>query len=293
MTGFASKTFILMSPSGERSTISMNLKTLNSRFFETSIKLPQILSPLETICIKQCKENFRRGYIHFTVYVSNPNIFQGSIIPAIKTIDSYINAIEQIKDKYNIEQKLSLENILRLPNIFSQEEQQLDETFKEQIIQNLQELIDTALNERLIEGNALVIDIQKRMMIIKREMEIITQRAQEFVEEYKKKVHAALQEISADDNLLANAQKSSLYGMLDKIDIHEEITRFNNHIEQFNNHIFSEEMEKGKRFDFILQELGREINTITAKCSDANISNHAINIKVEVEKIREQIQNIV
>ncbi len=114
-----------------------------------------------------------------------------------------------------------------------------------------------------------------------------------WTEEWKKKVHNTLQEIGADENLIANAQKSGLYSMLDKIDIHEEITRLNSHLDHVVTNLQSDEPEKGKRLDFTLQELGREINTIAAKCSDSTISTHAINVKVEIEKIREQIQNIV
>ena len=112
-------------------------------------------------------------------------------------------------------------------------------------------------------------------------------------EKHKVKVHKTLQEIGADKNLLAEAQKNALYTMLDKIDIHEEITRFNSHLSQLDKHLKSPDIEKGKRLDFTLQELAREINTIAAKCSDSTISKHAINVKVEIEKTREQVQNIV
>src|SRR5689334_5570963 len=90
MTGFASKLFVITAPSGERSSISMNLKALNSRFFETSVKFPIMLSHLETIIIKQCKEKLRRGHIYLTAYVSNPNVFEGTITPAMTAIDSYM-----------------------------------------------------------------------------------------------------------------------------------------------------------------------------------------------------------
>lgn len=293
MTGFASKTFILTSPSGDRTTISINLKALNSRFFETTIKLPASLSNLETVLIKQFKESLRRGHIYFTAYISNQTVFEGSAVPALNIIDGYMQAIELIKQKYHLTDPIKLDNILRLPNIFLQETQPLNDESTNLILNAVSELIKKVLEDRLTEGNALVIDIKNRIVIIKQEMEIITQRAHIFVEEWKKKVHTTLQEIGADDNLLVNAQKSGLYSMLDKIDIHEEITRLMNHLDQLINHINSPDIEKGKRLDFTLQELGREINTIAAKCSDSTISSHAINVKVEIEKIREQIQNIV
>jgi uncharacterized protein (TIGR00255 family) len=293
MTGFASKTFILTAPSGERSSISMNLKTLNSRFFETTVKLPMSLSSLETMLIKQFKETLRRGHVYFTAYLSNPNVFEGSITPAMTVIDGYMQAMNQIKSKYSISDEIKLDNILRLPNIFSKEEQQLDQQSTQQIMTAVAELIAGVIQERIAEGQKLAADIQTRIENIQGEMKIITERAHVFVEECKKKVHATLQEIGTDENLLANAQKSGLFSMLDKIDIHEEITRLNSHLTNLKDILQQTEPEKGKRLDFTLQELAREINTITAKCSDSTISTHAINVKVEIEKMREQIQNIV
>ncbi len=293
MTGFASKTFVLTAPSGERSSISMNLKSLNSRFFEASVKVPMALSHLETVLIKQFKETLRRGHIYFTAYLSNPNIFEGSIAPAMTIIDGYVKAIEQVKTKYNLLDEIKLDNILRLPNIFSKEDQQLDPQSAQQLMDAITSLIDGVIQERISEGEKLAVDLETRIGNIEHEMKIITERAHVFVEEWKQKVHATLQEIDADENLIANAQKSGLYSMLDKIDIHEEITRLKSHLTNLTTILQNTDPEKGKRLDFTLQELGREINTIAAKCSDSTISSHAINVKVEIEKMREQIQNIV
>jgi uncharacterized protein (TIGR00255 family) len=99
--------------------------------------------------------------------------------------------------------------------------------------------------------------------------------------------------VLCDSNSLADMRKNALFALLDKMDIHEEIIRFKSHTENIKKQIAGQSIEKGKKLDFTLQELGREINTITAKCSDALIGAHAIDIKVEIEKAREQIQNIV
>ncbi len=293
MTGFASKTFVITVPSGERSTVSVSLKSLNSRFFEASVKLPFGLSHLETTLLKQLKEALRRGHLYFTLYVSNSNVFEGGITPAMNVIDSYITAMNNIKTKYHLSDEIRLDNILRLPNIFSKEDQPLDEASTEQILNAVTEVINKVIEDRAAEGDTLAIDLDKRISNIKTEMKTISERAHIVVEGYKKKVHETLQEIGSDENLLANAQKSGLYSMLDKIDIHEEIIRLNSHLDQLIKNLSTQDFEKGKRLDFTLQELGREINTIASKCSDSTISTHAINVKVEIEKIREQIQNIV
>lgn len=293
MTGFASTTFIVTTTSGEKSSISINLKTLNSRFFETTIKLPLCLSSLETGFIKQLKHSLLRGHIYLTINLSNPNIFESTTTPAFTVIAHYIDAIEQIKKRHAIINPITLDNILRLPNIFSKEEQAIDEQSLTLINDAVTSLLKQVIQDRHAEGTNLAKDLYKRITIIQEEMSAITQRAHTFVAESKKKILDTLHEIGADENLIINAQKNGLYAMLDKIDIHEEITRLNNHLENLIAHLKSQEIEKGKRLDFTLQELGREINTIAAKCSDSTISSHAINVKVEIEKMREQIQNIV
>jgi uncharacterized protein (TIGR00255 family) len=293
MTGFASKIFTITMPTGERSSVSMNLKSLNSRFFEITVKLPVGLSHLETTLIKLCKERLYRGHVYFTVHLSNPSVFEGAITPSLGLITAYTQAIDEIKNKLSLTDPLTLNTILRLPNIFSTETQQLDEQSTRAILDNATELINKVIQDREIEGTNLAADLYKRIAIIEAEMVAITKQAYIFIEEWKKKIHTTLQEIGNAENLMVDAQKNGLYSMLDKIDIHEEITRLSSHLSNLIIYLQSTDLEKGKRLDFTLQELGREINTIAAKCSNSIISAHGINVKVEIEKMREQIQNVV
>ena len=127
MTGFASKTFILTAPSGEKSSVVINLKTLNTRFFETTIRVPPVLTYLETKFIKIFKKKLRRGHTYCTIYLSNPNLFQGSITPAHGTIDAYAQAINEMKERLKITTEIGLDHLLRLPKIFNIEERPIDE----------------------------------------------------------------------------------------------------------------------------------------------------------------------
>lgn len=293
MTGFASKEFIISTQSGAQATVSVSVKSLNARFFESTIKLPAGLLHLETTLLKLFKTKLIRGNVYCTAFVNNPSIFEGAVVPAINTVKGYAGAIETIKEALSLSDPLKLEHIIRLPNVFSLSSLPLDHNALDAFLQEVTKLTDDVIQERASEGQALLTDLQARLAVVIQEVEKIEQRALSFLEERKKKVHAALQDIGAHENLLANAQKDALYTMLDKIDIHEEIVRLKNHINHFAATVTSPEQEKGKRLDFILQELGREINTISAKCSESTISTHAINVKVEVEKMREQVQNIV
>ncbi len=293
MTGFATKAFILITKDGSKSNVTISIKSLNSRYFETTCRLSHALYHLETKYIKLLKERLHRGHIYFTIYMSNPNLFKGSVEPALSTLQAYMQAINQIKQTCNITEPVTLNHLLKLPNIFNVEEQSIDSASAKIIQDAINEMIDQVVNARKKEGEALKKDLEKRVAIMSEQMSKIEQRSAIAIEKQKKLVHQALQEIGGDENTLADARKNALYTMLDKIDIHEETVRFASHLDNLEKQLHTKEVEKGKRLDFILQELAREINTVAAKCSDVEISTHAITVKVEIEKAREQVQNIV
>ncbi len=293
MTGFATKTITITKDKDQKAHISLQLKALNSRYFEVSTKLPHTLSHLETEFIKLFKKALHRGHIHFSVHLDNPSIFKGAVEPALDTAHDYIAAINKIRKECKLSSPITLEMLVRLPNIFHIEEHGLDKQSIQAITKATEDLITAVMHEREKEGKQLKKDIEKRIAFIKKEIATLQKRFEEHVVEQKEKLHKLMQELEGDASELATTRKNSLYNLLDKIDIHEEIVRFLSHLENIALLLESSDIEKGKRFDFTLQELGREINTITAKCSDARISQLAINIKVDIEKVREQVQNIV
>jgi len=293
MTGFATKSITLPLDEGLKVNLSISVKSLNSRFFEATCKLPYALSHLETDFIKTLKKRLLRGHIYFTIYMGTQELLKGSVEPSITTIKGYLGAIEEIKKKCGMEGSLSLDTLIQLPNVFLTEEKEIDAEITKKIFQ----AVDSCINELVIakqeEGESLKKDLFARIAAMEKEIAIIGTAADKLIEEQKVKVNLALKEIENDESKLAEARKNALYTILDKIDIHEEIVRFKSHLKSLAEQLESAESEKGKRLDFTLQEMGREINTVAAKCSDATIGSHAINIKVELEKAREQTQNIV
>lgn len=292
MTGFATKSFIVTIKES-KIPITINLKSLNSRYFDVICKLPYPLNNLETEFIKIFKSKLLRGSISFTIHLGNPNAFKGTIEPSIPTLQNYFNALEVIKKKFPVEGTVSITDVLMLPNIFITEEIEIDDTTKNHIFNVTDELISELIKTQTAEGLALKKDIANRVSIIEKEIQQIEKAFEALMSAQKQKVNDALKELEQDASKFAEMQKNALFAILDKIDVHEEIVRFKNHIKTLLASLASPDIEKGKRIDFILQELSREINTITAKCSDGTISAHAINIKVELEKAREQTQNIV
>lgn len=293
MTGFASKTATCTLKDGSKVNISIDIKTLNSRFFETTCKLSYTINHLETELITRLKKRFLRGHAYITLHVTNPQALHGGVMPSVPTIQGYVNAVDQIKKSVSVEGTLSVSDLLRLPDVFLVEEKEIDREFEEQLLAAVDELAQQLNETRKAEGAVLAQDLAKRFAIMDKEMQSIEVAAEKLVVQKKLEIAQAIQDIESTEDEAMDARKSALYMSLDKMDVHEEIVRFKSHLKNIIYQLTTAELEKGKRLDFTLQELAREINTLSAKCSDAAISAQAINIKVELEKAREQTQNIV
>ncbi len=293
MTGFATKTITIASPRGDQAYVTLNLKSLNSRFFETTFKSPQPFSYLETTIIKLLKKKLVRGHVYLTLSCSSSDLFQGEIQPNIATAQVYVDALKKIKNECHLDSPITLDHLVRISGIFGIQEVALQPQAEEAILAAIDQVIEMITTARNQEGELLYKDIYHRAQILERFIDEIVSRSSLVVENQKNKMAQALQALEVEDSPLIESQKTALYIALDKMDIQEEITRFKSHLSNLNKQLSSQEIEKGKRIDFIMQEMNREINTIAAKCADTEIGTTAINIKVELEKIREQIQNIV
>lgn len=308
MTGFSSLNITL--PFKDGLNLTMTLKSLNSKYFEFNSKLPFALSSIETNLIKQFKSKLVRGNINFNLYLSNQNLLSVSIEPDFNLLTQYLDSIKRIQNQYNISGDIKIKDILRLPDIFLHKEIPSSDIAKEIntiLTQYIEQLIESLIQERLQEGTILAKDIFNRIMLMQNYIQQLEPRALIIIDQKKEFINQTLINLfnnihknlnPPSNNLEINTSTSeyialAIYNQLDKIDIHEEIVRFKSHLNMLINLLKADLIEKGKKIDFILQELFREINTITAKCADSEISNLAINIKVEIEKAREQAQNIV
>jgi len=303
MTGFATSSVSLPITDGVSSILTITIKSLNARFFETTCKFPYALSPLENQIIKILKMRLHRGHVYCTMHVNNADVFGADVVPCTKTIASYVNALHVIKKKFHLDQPVTLDQIIRLEHIFETTERALDERIVALILQAIDGVVKQVIAERIREGNELLKDIKLQCSVINNQMQVVEEEAGKLRADQEKKIDQALHEVGGDKELLAELKKSSLFTILDRMDINEEIVRFKAHMHNLIIHLDAPlptdegvpgaRYEKGKHLDFILQELAREINTIAAKCANARVSTSAISIKVAVEKIREQVQNIV
>ncbi len=293
MTGFATKNLILDIDAETKVNLTISLKALNSRFFEANCKLPYILSHLEHDFIKVLKDKLHRGHIYLIVHMSNQNLLKSTIEPAKPVIEGYLNAIKKIKDRFKIEGDLSIHDLLQISGVFNVEEKDLDQQSVQQVFTIVNELINEVTSARKKEGAVLQRDLEQRIAIMQQEIGTIETASQTLMDDRKASINQELNSLDLQEQEGSDIRKQLLYATLDKIDIHEEIIRFKSHLSNMLSLLTAPGIEKGKRIDFTLQELAREINTIAAKCSDVSISSMAINIKVELEKAREQTQNIL
>lgn len=296
MTGFATITDTL-SVDNQQIQVTCTIKALNSRFLEINCKLPPALQSFETEFIRLIKQELKRGNVMLTLHVSNPHLFKGTIEPATTIIQDYVKAIKTIQNSYDIAGSLDINQFVQLPHIFSTTEHGPDESLKATFIALVKKAIVLVQQGRIQEGNVTRQDIIARAHLLQQEIELINKASKNAIEQQKEKITQLLKELESASNELGKQlleqQHNQLYDHLDKITIHEEIVRFTNHLHNLTLIIEQNQDELGKRIDFTIQEMAREINTIAAKSSDAIISTHAINVKLELEKIREQAQNIL
>jgi len=292
MTGFSSDHVDIKLSKDRSISLVIELKTLNTRFFESSIRLPGTLSFMETDLISRLKSKLIRGRTFLTICpVKSGHGFE-DIVPSLKAAQSYVDAVESIRKETAVSGSLTVSDLVVLPNVFSSEKATISETAQKSIFAAVDQVADVLMIRRRAEGKDLERDLKKHFDSCQRHVKTIKIIADQLMKDHKEKV-AHVQTLAQEDDVQATTQLEDLYMMLNKIDINEEITRFKSHLASAREIIANNQMDKGKRLDFTLQELLRETNTIASKCSNFKISTAAVDIKVDLEKAREQTQNIL
>ncbi|MBU3142144.1 YicC/YloC family endoribonuclease [Clostridium sp. CF012] len=273
-------------------SFTIEIKSVNHRYFETNIRMPRVLISFEDKIRKIIGEKVKRGKLD--VFVTQGNYDKEDAYANLneKLAESYIKCFQVLKDKYNLEGDISVSQIARLPEVITlkQKEEDISETF-EQIEESLNEALEALLFMREREGEKLLEDVIIKCDFISGLVQKVKERSPFVFEEYKGKLtqrlNALHKEVEFDENRVA--MEVAIFA--DKAGIDEEIVRLNSHIQQMRETLVIDE-PIGRKLDFIIQEMNRETNTIASKANDLEILNTVINMKSEIEKIREQIQNI-
>lgn len=272
--------------------IRVEIKSVNHRFLDINIRMPRFLLFLEDEIRKYLKTVLARGRVDVFVNYSSERADAKKIAVDMPMIHGYYEAAAEIEKSLGVQNNLNAAELLKLPDAVAFEENDADvEALKALLMLTVSTAAEELLAARESEGAELLEDVSQRLKQILQFADEIAKKEDVVLEEYrlklKERVADLLEGVAVDENRLA--QEVAIFA--DRCNITEEVVRIRSHVEQFSDAV-SSGLPQGRNLDFIVQELNREFNTIGSKSSDAGITKMVIGGKVEIEKIREQIQNL-
>lgn len=269
----------------------IEIKTVNHRYLDISVKMPRQLSYLEDTIKKEIGDKIKRGKVDVFVTFENNSLEGREIKINTELASAYIKELKKLAESENILADIQVNDIARYPDVLNIESSQDDETIKNEIVEVIKIAVNNLAEMRQVEGAKMAEDILARLEYIQEKVKEISKLSTGLIGEYIVKLEERLKQILKGQEIdqARLAQEVVIYA--DKCSVEEEITRLNSHILQFKNLINSEE-PIGKKLDFIIQEMNRETNTIGSKANNLEITNRVVDLKTQIENIREQVQNI-
>ncbi len=270
----------------------LELKSVNHRYLDVSMRLPKSLGALEDPLRRRLQERFGRG--HIDVYLKYENEAVGSKTVRVDSalLGGYLGALKSIEGAHGLRDDLTLTAVLRMGDVLVAESAEEDE---EALQAMLSEAADAAcagmLAMRVAEGDRLKADMSAKLEGMLEQMAIIEERSPMIVTEYRDKLRARIAELTEGAPIDEQRLATEVAYMADRGSVDEEIVRFKSHVKHFRD-TMRQNGAIGRKLDFIVQEMNREINTICSKAADMTLINAGIALKGEIEKIREQVQNI-
>ncbi len=287
MTGYGSATGV----SGKL-RITIELKSVNNRFLDCSIRIPRDYMATEEKLKSRIQSAISRGKVDVFVSVDSSQADNAEVTLNEPVADSYMDVLRTISERYGIPNDVNALSFTRLPEVISIQEHSVD---ADTIAADMTEILSSALmgftEMRLREGEKLRDDLSSRIMEIERLTGLVEERSPQLVEEYRAKLQARMMEVLQTTAIDEARILTEAAIFADRVAVAEETVRLRSHISQFRNIMQSSE-PVGRKLDFLVQELNREANTIGSKANDSDMAGIVVNLKSEIEKVREQIQNI-
>lgn len=278
---------------GDDFAVTVEIKTVNNRFLDVNLRLSGELQPIEADLKNIISKRLSRGRVEVNLQYERTSDVAYEINRPL--VSGYISALRELQEAFGLEGEPDLNNIARLPNALQTKKDDLSEEFLEGVRRAFDVALDDLEEMREAEGAALKNDLASLLDNIERQLPLIEEEAggvsAEYYERLQKKVEKLLSKSDAQIEIDQARLAQEVAYLADKSDISEEIARLKSHIEQFRS-IMEEEGAIGKRLDFLTQEFNREANTIASKTQNLKIKEAALVIKAEIEKIREQVQNV-
>ena len=288
MTGYGKQSLNV-----EKREYQVEIKSVNHRYLDINIKLPKSISYLEDTIKKEISAKIKRGKIDVFITFEN-NSQEGKNITINKELAKlYIEQLKELAQEEKILNNIEVMDIAKLPDILIVKNDEEDEKIQNELIEVVQGAISKIIEMKNIEGNKIEQDLLQRIDKIENKIVEISAKSTGLIEEYVVKLEKRIKEILKTEDVDKSRLAQEVVIYADKCSIEEEITRLKSHIFQFRNLITSNNEEpKGKKIDFLIQEMNRETNTIGSKANNLEIVNGVIEIKTQLEDIREQVQNI-
>ena len=288
MTGFGRSEVVT-----DERKITIELKSVNHRYLDLSIKMPKKLSFLEGSIRNLMKTYIQRGKVDVYITYEDYTINNGTLKYNKELAAEYIACLKQIQQDFDLDYDIKVSTLSRYPDILTMEEQSVDEEELWSILEPpVREACEKFIQTRTQEGHNLEKDLLEKLDGLDKKVTRIEERSPEVVNAYRTKLEAKVSELLEDTQIDDNRIAAEVILFSDKICNDEETVRLHSHVKNMAKMLTTETEGIGRKLDFMAQEMNREANTILSKSSDMEISDIAIDLKTEIEKIREQIQNI-
>lgn len=272
--------------------ISLEVKSVNHRYFEFSARVPRAYAFLEERLKSFFQTRVSRGKLDVYVTINTAESAGTKVEINRPLAEGYIAALRSLAEEYHLPDDLSVSSVARFGDIFTVQKEALDEDVVwEEVSAAAEAALDHFIAMREAEGARLVADIESRAAVILEQVAFVESRSPETVRQYREKIEQKIRELIGDLQVDEQRLLTETAIFADKVAVAEETVRLRSHMEQL--HMLLESGQPvGRRLDFIVQEMNREANTIGSKAQDVEIARAVVEIKAEIEKIREQIQNI-
>ena len=271
---------------------TVELRSVNNRYLDCTVKLPRSVSFAEDAVKQAVKQSVSRGKVDVYITIKSENSNDTQISLNTSVVEGYLSAMRRMVSEYSVGDDISVSVLSRMPEVFSVEKPEVDE---EQLKADLMSVVEKAIAGydamRCAEGKALDADLRSRGNTILELVEQVEAGNGQTVADYRTRLENKLREVLANTSIDESRILTEAAIFADKVAVDEETVRLRSHLQQMNE-MLTKGGATGRKLDFLLQEMNREANTIGSKCSDVKLARIVVDIKAELEKIREQTQNI-
>lgn len=274
-------------------TISVEMRALNARQLDISVRIPKNFFEFEDLCRKLIASRIRRGRIDASIQIESTDVRQKAPRISLELAQYYWSQLQEIHREIVHSEEPSLDHLLRVPHIYEMPEAVIDsEAIRELLSSAMSEALGQVLRMRALEGESLLRDFMDRLAALRDDLSVVVSRREAVIEEYKTKLQERMKLLLGGTEPDENRLLQEIAFIIDRADINEEIVRLGSHLGQVEAALTSVKPADGRRLDFLIQELHREASTIGSKTTDLDTVQVVVRMKTEIGKLKEQAQNI-